>query len=131
MTAETCFNAFIIYLGKLRTYSSYFIDGLKKLKSQKLEKYVVISEYIGVGSSSLESEVISNRQIMKELMIIGMCFLSVCVHAWPGNGKHFEVQSPDGELSVQIVVDDKLAYSIHFQGKAFTNKSHLILKFAE
>ena len=46
-----------------------------------------------------------------------MCFLSVCVHAWPGNGKHFEVQSPDGELSVQIVVDDKLAYSIHFQGK--------------
>ena len=117
MTAETCFNAFIIYFGKLRTYSSYFIDGLKKLKSQKLEKYVVISEYIGVGSSSLESEVISNRQIMKELMIIGMCFLSVCVHAWPGNGKHFEVQSPDGELSVQIVVDDKLAYSIHFQGK--------------
>ena len=50
-------------------------------------------------------------------LVIGICLLLASTYASPSNGKHFEVQSPDGKLSAQIVVDEKLAYCICFQGK--------------
>lgn len=50
-------------------------------------------------------------------LVIGICLLLASTYASPSNGKHFEVQSPDGKLSAQIVVNEKLAYCICFQGK--------------
>ena len=45
-------------------------------------------------------------------LVIGICLLLASTYASPSNGKQFEVQSPDGKLSAQIVVDEKLAYCI-------------------
>ncbi|KFF06390.1 glycoside hydrolase family 97 protein [Flavobacterium reichenbachii] len=42
--------------------------------------------------------------------------------------KNFEVISPNGELKVSIVLDDKIYYSIHINNEELTSKNHLALR---